>query len=54
MQPKAEADACGIQAAITLMSIALHCVRVGHEVVNNANMYDVLEVPNAIFLRWRR
>jgi hypothetical protein len=54
MQPKAEADPCGIQAAINLTSIALHCIRVGREVVNNANMYDVLEVPNTIFLCWHR
>ena len=54
MQLKAEADPYGIQASINLMSIALHCICVGCEVVNNANGYRVLEVPNTIFLCWHR
>lgn len=45
-----------ILVSVNLMSIALHFVHVGHEVVNIVNMQHGLEVPSANFLylqRWK-
>ena len=56
MQPKVKANPHGIRACINLMLIALHCIRVGCKVLNNAKGQHVSEVHGAYFLyphRWK-
>lgn len=56
MQPTTEVNPHGIRAGVNLISIALHCICVGCEVVNNATGQHGLEVPSANFLyphRWK-
>lgn len=47
MQPQVGVDSPRIRIGINVMLNALHCVCVGHEVLNNDDGQHGLEVPKA-------